>query len=126
MFTVVQDVAPQTWIHLASVAPAMALGIVQLAGAKGTPAHRALGRLWATLMLVASISSFWIQRHGFSWIHALSVVTITSVVMGGVYARQGQSRAHARCMIGALLGSVGAGIGAVAPGRLLHTMFFGP
>lgn len=120
-----QDVPPQTLIHLASIVPALALGLIQVALPKGTPLHRQIGRLWAASMLLASLSSFWIQRHGLSWIHGLSIVTTVSVVLGVVYARQGRRRLHVYCMTGAFLGSVGAGIGALAPGRLLHTVLFG-
>lgn len=72
----------------------------------------------------ASVTSFWIQRAGLSWIHGLSVVTIVSVLGGIYYARQGQQRAHGMCMIGAFLGSLGAGLRALAPGRLLHSLLF--
>ena len=40
---------------------AFVLGIVQLVGVKGTTVHRTLGYVWAALMLVIAISSFWIQ-----------------------------------------------------------------
>lgn len=59
------------------------------------------------------------------WIHGLSVVTIVSVVMGAVCAMKGRVHAHSRYMLGAFIGSVGAGIGALAPGRMLHALFFG-
>jgi uncharacterized membrane protein len=115
----------QIWLHLLSILPAIALGIAQLILPKGTSTHRAVGRTWVILMLTTSISSFWIQRVGFSWIHGLSVVTIVSVIAGLVYARTGNRRAHVGCMLGAFLGSLGAGIGAVSPGRFLHSVLFG-
>ena len=119
------ELSVQIWIHLISIIPAVVLGIVQSILPKGTSTHRAIGRTWVTLMLVASISSFWIQRVGFSWIHGLSVITIVSVIAGLLYARMGNRRAHVRCMAGAFLGSIGAGIGAVSPGRFLHSLLFG-
>jgi uncharacterized membrane protein len=76
-------------------------------------------------MLVAAISSFWIRRDGFSWIHGLSAFTIFSVCAGVYCARRGRRRAHLGWMTGAFLGSVGAGVGAVAgPGRMLHVLMF--
>ena len=119
------DIPIQTWIHLGAILPAMVLGAVQFARAKGTPGHRWLGRLWAAIMLLAAITSFWIQRAGLSWIHGLSVVTIVSVMAGIFYARRARRRAHGLCMAGAFLGSLGAGIGALSPGRLLHALLFG-
>lgn len=119
------DTSPQVWIHLASIAPALALGVSQFALPKGTPRHRGLGMLWAVTMLVAAVSSFWIRRDGLSWIHGLSVVTIVSVGMGVACAMKGRFHAHSRYILGAFIGSVGAGIGALAPGRMLHAVFFG-
>lgn len=122
---VLSEVSIQTLIHLAAIVPAMLLGVAQLAFAKGTARHRALGRVWAATMLLAAITSFWIQRTGLSWIHGLSVVTIVSVLAGIHYARRGRPRAHGMCMSGAFLGSLGAGVGALAPGRLLNALLFG-
>ncbi len=120
------ELSPQIGLHLVTVIPAIALGIVQWALPKGTSAHRAMGRIWVVLMLAAAISSFWIQRDGFSWIHGLSIVTVVSVVAGLVYARQGNRWAHLGCMIGAFVGALGAGIGALlTPGRFLHALLLG-
>jgi uncharacterized membrane protein len=117
------ELSPQMAIHLATVVPAIVLGAVQLARPKGSAPHRLLGRIWVALMLVAAVSSFWIRRGGFSWIHILSVVTVVSVIAGLLYARAGNRRAHLGCMIGAYAGSLGAGVGALAgPGRFLNTL----
>ncbi|MSQ73330.1 MAG: DUF2306 domain-containing protein [Betaproteobacteria bacterium] len=118
------ELSPQITLHLATVVPAIVLGIVQLAMPKGTAVHRVIGRIWVTLILAAAISSFWIQRGGFSWIHGLSVVTLVSVVAGVVFARLGNVRAHRGCMMGAFAGAIGAGIGALTPGRFLHGLLF--
>ena len=113
-------------IHLASVLPALVLGAWQLARPKGNDPHRLLGRVWVALMLVAAFASFGVGRNGLSWIHALSVFTIISVTAGLYFARRHQTRRHRGWMVGAWLGSLGAGIGAVAgPGRLLHTLMMG-
>ncbi|HZT49285.1 MAG TPA: hypothetical protein VFA64_15020, partial [Hyphomicrobiaceae bacterium] len=48
-------------VHAWAALAAFALGIVQLAGVKGTTRHRALGYTWAALMLMVAVSSFWIH-----------------------------------------------------------------
>ena len=51
---------PPITLHLIAVVPALVIGTVVLFLEKGTPRHKALGRIWVALLLVASISSFWI------------------------------------------------------------------
>ena len=48
-------------LHAYAAMAAFLLGVVQLAGVKGTTRHRALGYTWAGLMLFVAISSFWIH-----------------------------------------------------------------
>jgi uncharacterized membrane protein len=49
---------PPITLHLIAVVPALLVGTVVLFIEKGTPFHKALGRIWVALMLVAAISSF--------------------------------------------------------------------
>src|SRR5439155_25600030 len=63
-------------LHLAAALAALLLGITVLARTKGTRSHKLLGRTWVAVMLVVALSSFWIQRDGFSWIHLLSIWTL--------------------------------------------------
>jgi uncharacterized membrane protein len=37
-------------VHLAAAASALVLGFVMLARRKGTPSHKALGRIWVAVM----------------------------------------------------------------------------
>lgn len=121
---------PAIGIHLSTTTAALALGIVVLAQPKGTRRHRWLGRLWATLMAVAAISSFWITGigHGrFSLIHLLSVWTLISLALAIYYIRHGRVKPHRGHMVGAFVGLVGAGFGAALdPGRIVGGFFFGP
>ena len=93
---------------------------------KGTAVHRLVGRLWVVAALYVSISSFWIKevRHGeFSFLHVLSVVTIVSVTLGIIAARQGRVRAHQADMIGPWIGMTLAGLLAFAiPVRAIPTL----
>lgn len=115
-------------IHLAAVAPAVVIGAVQLASKKGTPSHKVLGWLWVGAMAVAAVSSFWIMEirkgAGFSVIHLLSVWALVSLAAAIWHIRRGNVRAHKAFMIGTLLGLAGAGLGALAPGRLLSKLLF--
>jgi uncharacterized membrane protein len=111
-------------LHLTAAVAALITGGVVLARRKGTVLHKALGRVGVALMAVVAISSFWIfgLRHGAgpSWIHALSVWTLISLVCAIYFIRRGNVRAHKGFMIGTFLGLAGAGLGALAPGRALY------
>ena len=115
-------------IHLVAVAPAVILGVIQLAARKGTRAHKALGWLWVLAMALVAVSSFWIfgidKGGGFSVIHLLSAWTLISLACAVWFIRRGNVRAHKGFMIGTLLGLAGAGLGALAPGRALYLLFF--
>ena len=108
-------------LHLAAAVLGLALGALVLARRKGTSSHKVLGRLWVGLMLVVALSSFWI---GGSLIHLLSAWTVLSLALAVYFIRRGNVRAHKGFMIGTFLGLVGAGAGALAPGRALYLFFF--
>jgi uncharacterized membrane protein len=109
-------------LHLAAALLALLIGAAMLLRTKGTASHKVLGRTWVALMLVVAISSFWIRRDGFSWIHVLSIWTLISLAAAIWFIRRGNVRAHQGFMVGTFLGLVGAGIGTLAPGRLLSTL----
>jgi uncharacterized membrane protein len=111
-----------TGIHLTAALLTFLLGIAVLLRRKGTASHKRLGRSWVVLMLIVAISSFWIRRDGFSWIHLLSIWTLISLACAVWFIRRGNVRAHQGFMIGTFLGLAGAGIGALAPGRLLASL----
>ena len=112
-------------LHLAAALASLALGLAVIFLRKGTPLHKALGRSWAGLMALAAVSSFWITRGGsFSWIHLLSVWVLIALGCAVYFIRRGNIAAHRKFMIGTYLGLIGAGAGALAPGRALHFFFF--
>ncbi len=119
---------PTLVLHLAAALGALGLGAVILARRKGTPSHKALGRIWVALMAFVALSSFWIfelrKGAGPSWIHLLSVWTLVSLACALYFIRRGRVRAHRGFMIGTFLGLAGAGLGALAPGRALYRFFF--
>ncbi|MGA7613075.1 MAG: DUF2306 domain-containing protein, partial [Xanthobacteraceae bacterium] len=53
---------PVIQIHAYAAMAALALGIVQLSAPKGTLRHRALGWIWVILMLIVSITAFFIHE----------------------------------------------------------------
>lgn len=114
-------------IHLAAVLPAVGIGVSQLLLPKGTRAHRAFGWAWIAAMAVVALSSFWIfgiRKGGFSVIHLLSVFVLLNLVAAIWCIRHGHVSAHRKFMVGTLLGLLGAGAGALAPGRFLHQLLF--
>jgi len=114
-------------LHLAAVLPAVAVGLAQLMLPKGTRSHKALGWAWVAAMAVAAVSSFWIfgiRNGGFSVIHLLSVFVLCNLVAAIWFIRRGNVPAHKKFMVGTLLGLLGAGAGALAPGRFLHQLLF--
>lgn len=115
-------------VHALAASGAIVLGAANLLRRpKGDAAHRAVGRIWAGLMYFTAVSSFFVQtiRPGnFSWIHALSVLTLVTLTVGLWAARRGRVRLHAANMIGTYVGLWGAFIGVVAvPDRLVPHAF---
>jgi len=113
-------------IHLITVLPALITGVYILASKKGTRIHKRLGRVWAGLMLITAIDSFFIQKDGsFSWIHILSCVSISSILLALWAIRNGHSGIHQRFMLGAFIGVVVAGYFAtMTPGRAVYNFLF--
>jgi uncharacterized membrane protein len=58
------DANPAIQVHAFAAMSAFALGVVQLAAPKGSLPHRTLGWIWVTLMLIVSISAFFIHQSG--------------------------------------------------------------
>jgi uncharacterized membrane protein len=113
-------------IHLATVLPALPLGAYLLVRRKGDPLHRMLGRLWAALMVVTAISTFWLRTNGsLSFIHIFSVITLISIPVAIVRIRRRDVEGHRRSMVGVYIGLVVAGAFAFLPGRLLSSWLFG-
>ena len=112
-------------LHASAAIAALLLGAGVLRLRKGTRVHKVLGRSWVAVMLAVVLSSFWITREGsFSWIHALSVWTLVSLACAIYFIRRGDVRTHKYFMAGTFMGLAGAGLGALAPGRLLHLLLF--
>ncbi len=115
------------FIHVGTVIPALFLGAPILLMKKGTSLHKALGRIWATLMMTTAISSFWLTGliGGIGPIHIFSIVTIFSIPWAIYNARIGNLLAHQRAMTGPYIGLFIAGLFSFLPGRLMGNLVFG-
>jgi uncharacterized membrane protein len=124
------DASPAIQIHASAALAAFILGLVQLAGMKGTTSHRTLGYTWVGLMLIVTISSFWIHEirlwGAWSAIHLLSIFSLAMLPLGVWHARRHNVRRHKLTMLGLFAGALAiAGVFTLAPGRIMHRMVFG-
>jgi uncharacterized membrane protein len=117
-------------LHAYAALGAFVLGAIQLAGAKGTTRHRALGYTWAALMFTVAISSFWVHEirlwGPWSPIHLLAIFTLVMLPLGLWAAHSHAVARHRSTMIGLYLGAlVIAGLFTLVPGRIMYKVVFG-
>jgi uncharacterized membrane protein len=117
-------------VHAFTAMAAFVLGVVQLAGPKGTLPHRTMGYLWVGLMLVVAGSSFGIYGSrpfgSFSPIHALSVMVLVLTPAAVLAAHRHHVGTHSKAMISIFAGAlVIAGAFTLLPGRLMYRVVFG-
>jgi uncharacterized membrane protein len=122
--------SPAIQIHAFSAMAAFALGVVQLAAPKGTLPHRTLGWIWVALMLIVSISAFFIHQlrlwGEWSPIHLLAIFTLIMLPVAVLAAHRHNVTQHRRAMIGLFAGAlVIAGIFTLVPGRIMYAVVFG-
>lgn len=121
---------PAIQIHAFAAMTAFTLGVVQLAAPKGTLPHRTLGWIWVTLMLVVSVSAFFIHQlrlwGPWSPIHLLAIFTLIMLPIAVLAAHRHEVKRHRNAMIGLFAGALLiAGIFTFAPGRIMHAVAFG-
>ena len=117
-------------IHAIAAMLAIILGGMQLYMNKGGTAHKLLGYVWVGLMLIVSVSSFFIHEiklwNIYSPIHLLSAWTIFSLGLAIYYVRISNIKRHKQVMImiyGFAL--VLTGFFTFMPGRVMHQIVFG-
>jgi uncharacterized membrane protein len=118
-------------LHAFAAMAAFALGIVQLAAPKGTLPHRTVGWSWVVLMVIVSMSAFWIHElrvwGPWSPIHLLAIFTLAMLPLAVLHARGHRVAKHRNAMIAIFTGAlVLAGIFTFLPGRIMHAVAFGP
>ena len=124
------DAAPVIQAHAFAAMGAFALGLVQLAAPKGTLPHRTIGYIWAALMIVICVTSFWIQdlRVWGPWspIHLLSIFTLVTLPFAILHARRHRVLQHRNAMIAMFAGALLiAGLFTFVPGRIMHAVVLG-
>jgi uncharacterized membrane protein len=117
-------------VHVLAAVLALALGIAQFAGIKGTTIHRVMGYSWVALMAIVAVSSFWIFEYGiigpFSPIHLLSIFVLVMLPLAVRHARRGRIDDHRSAMVYMFIGGlIVAGVFTFLPGRIMHSVVFG-
>jgi uncharacterized membrane protein len=116
-------------LHAIAALLAILIGGWQLFAHKGDRPHKILGYIWISLILIVSVSSFWIHTFNhfgpFSAIHLLSVFTIVTTLRAVRSARAGKIIAHQRQMKSLYaLALILTGAFTLLPGRVMHTVLF--
>ena len=124
------DAPPAIQLHAFAATTAFVLGIVQFSAPKGTLPHRTIGGIWVALMVVVSLSSFWIHQlrlwESWSPIHLLSIFTVVMLPLAVWAAHRHAVDRHRRAMTAIFFGAlVVAGLFTLVPGRILHKVVFG-
>ena len=122
--------SPAIQVHAFAAMAAFGLGLVQFASPKGTLPHRTIGWIWVVLMLVVSISAFFIHElriwGPWSPIHLLAIFTLIMLPIAVMRAHRHRVAAHKWIMIGIFVGAlVIAGLFTVVPGRIMYNVVAG-
>ena len=121
---------PPIPLHAIAAMVAIILGGIQLYMKKGGMLHKILGRLWIGLMLIVSISSFFIHEiklwGPYSPIHLLSIWTIFSLGLAIYFVRIGNIKRHKQVMIALyVFALILTGFFTLLPGRVMHQVLVG-
>jgi uncharacterized membrane protein len=125
------NASPAIEIHAFAAMAAFALGIVQFAAPKGTLAHRTMGWAWVALMVVVSVSAFFIHQiklwGTWSPIHLLAGFTLVGLGVAVHAARRHVIARHQRAMMALFFGAlVIAGGFTFMPGRIMNAVITSP
>ena len=121
------------YLHLGTVFPAFLIGTFLLLNRKGTPAHKVLGKIYMSLMLVTAIVTLFMSAGvgptllgHFGFIHLFSFLVFYLVPTAYLALRGGNIKKHRDSMIGLYVGGILiAGGFTFVPGRLLHSWLIG-
>lgn len=122
-------------LHVAAVCVAVVLAPLQLILPKGTPRHRAMGRVWVAALTGACVSALLILDRPISphvgpvsWLHLLAVLTLVSVWQAVAAARRHDVERHRRIMRRIAYFALGIPliVAFAVPGRIMFQVLFGP
>ena len=124
------NAAPAIQVHAFAAMTAFALGVLQLSAPKGTLPHRTIGWIWVGLMLVVSVTAFWIHElrlwGPWSPIHLLAIFTLATLPLAVIHARRHRVIKHRNAMISIFVGALLiAGLFTFVPGRIMYAVVFG-
>lgn len=124
-FGLLLDAPLMVQLHLVFVALLLVLGGVIFLRPKGTPFHKGLGKIWASLMIVTAIHSFFISGEA-DIIHLVSIWTLFCMFKAITAIRRGDIKNHRDWMTYTFIGSllVAGSIAILVPGRLMNQVFF--
>lgn len=117
-------------LHAIVAMIAIILGGVQLYMKKGGATHKLLGWVWVGLMLIVSVSSFFIHEiklwGAYSPIHLVSLWTIFAVGLAIYFVRVGKIKRHKRVMVTLyVFALILTGLFTLLPGRVMNQVVFG-
>jgi uncharacterized membrane protein len=115
-------------LHAGAALTALVVGIVQLAGVKGTTAHRALGWLWVAMMATVAITALGVTGEDgrYSWIHLMIPLVAGMLPAAVLAARRHDVLRHRNAMLGLFFGAlVVTGLFTLLPGRIMGQVVFG-
>ena len=123
------NASPVIQAHAYAAFAAILVGASQFALPKGDPRHRAVGWLWAALMMLIAGSSLFIHTirtfGPFSPIHLLSLFTLAVTPYAVWQARRGHASAHRAAMISIYaLALILTGLFTFWPGRIMNKVLF--
>lgn len=121
------------YLHLVTVVPCFLIGTLLLLIKKGTSTHTYLGRVYMVLMLITAFVTLFMPAEvgptlfdHFGYIHGFSFLTLYTVPTAYWAIKKGNVKVHKRKMILLYFGAlIIAGGFTFAPGRYLHSLFFG-
>ena len=124
------------YIHAVLALLAVPLGLYILITKKGTNQHRILGRTWAIILVIVSLTAVFIQAINpgqYSLIHLLIPWTLGTLIYSVWNIKQFKKTkiekykyAHMYSMLGLYVGALlFAGVLTLMPGRFFHEIIFG-
>ena len=123
--------SPAIQFHAFAAMAAFGLGLIQFAAPKGTLPHRTIGWVWVALMIVVSVSAFFIHQIRlwglWSPIHLLAIFTLIMLPIAVWQAHRHAVDKHRNRMVALFIGALAiAGAFTLLPGRIMHAVALGP